>query len=95
MQNFVITMSGSMVVTALGFLRTPVMSRLYPPAAYGQFAVFNSLASNLAMISTLSYTLGFLQPKEKEKFHHLIQLTVVLTFGVCLLTVAALLVVGS
>ena len=68
-QNFAITMSGSMAVTAIGFLLTPVMSRLYPPAAYGQFAVFNSLASNLAMVSTLSYTTAFLQPKDKEKFH--------------------------
>ena len=93
-QNFAITMSGSMAVTAIGFLLTPVMSRLYPPAAYGQFAVFNSLASNLAMVSTLSYTTAFLQPKDKEKFHSLVQLTVLRTFVICAVLAVALLVAG-
>lgn len=94
MQNFAITMSGSMAVTAIGFLLTPVMSRLYPPAAYGQFAVFNSLASNLAMLSTLSYTTAFLQPKDKENFYALVQLTVLLTFGICALLSVALFIIG-
>ena len=93
-QNFAITMSGSVAVTAIGFLLTPVMSRLYPPAAYGQFAVFNSLASNLAMVSTLAYTTAFLQPKEEEKFHSLVQLTVALTFGICALLTVGLVLAG-
>lgn len=71
------------------------MSRIYPPAAYGQFAVFSSLAGNLSMITTLTYTAAFMQPKTKEKFFALVQLTVVLTFGTCLLLTAGLLVGGN
>lgn len=93
-QNFAITLSGSVAVTAIGFLLTPIMSRLYPPASYGQFAVFNTLANNLAMIGTLTYTVGFLQPKEEGKFHAMVQLTVVLTAAVCLLLTGVLLVAG-
>ncbi|MDQ2769798.1 MAG: lipopolysaccharide biosynthesis protein [Bacteroidota bacterium] len=93
-QNFAVTLSGSAAVTAIGFLLTPVMSRIYPPAAYGQFAVFNSLASNLSMVTTLTYTAAFMQPKTQEKFLALVQLTVALTLGTCLLLVAALLLGG-
>ncbi|MBD2715720.1 oligosaccharide flippase family protein [Microvirga sp. STR05] len=93
-QNFAVTLSGSAAVTAIGFLLTPVMSRIYLPAAYGQFAVFNSLASNLSMIATLTYTAAFLQPKTQEKFISLVQLTVVLSFGTCLLLAGGLLVGG-
>jgi O-antigen/teichoic acid export membrane protein len=94
-QNFAVTLSGSAAVTALGFLLTPVMSRLYPPAAYGEFAIFNSLASNLTMIATLTYTAAFLQPKEQEKFFSLVQLTVILTISTCLLLTGVLMLGGA
>ncbi|RTQ50613.1 hypothetical protein EJV47_08220 [Hymenobacter gummosus] len=89
-QNFAVTLSGSAAVTAIGFLLTPVMSRIYPPEAYGQFAVFNSLASNLSMVATLTYTAAFLQPKTQEKFFSLVQLTVLLAFGTSLLLMGGL-----
>ena len=71
------------------------MSRIYSPAAYGQFAVFSSLANNLSMIATLAYTGAFLLPKRQEKFVSLMQLTIVLTFGTCLLLSTALLLTGG
>ncbi len=70
------------------------MSRIYPPAAYGEFAVFNSIASNLAMISTFAYTGAYLLPKTQEKFYALMQLTVVLTLAACLFTILAMLLGG-
>jgi O-antigen/teichoic acid export membrane protein len=93
-QNFAVTLSGSAAVTAIGFLLTPVMSRIYPPSAYGEFAVFNSLISNLSMFTTLAYTGAFLQPKTEEKFFSLVQLTVLLTFGTTVLLAIALLLKG-
>ena len=94
-QNFAVTLSGSALVTAIGFLLSPVMSRIYPPAAYGQFAVFSSLASNLSMVTTLTYTAAFLLPKTEEKFFSLVQLTVALTIGMCMLLTGALVIGGS
>ena len=93
-QNFAITLSGSAAVTVIGFLLTPVMSRIYPPSAYGQFAVFNSLVNNLAMVSTLTYTVAFLQPKEESKFHALVQLTGLLTLVTTVLMLLVLVVAG-
>ncbi|WP_133273802.1 lipopolysaccharide biosynthesis protein [Hymenobacter radiodurans] len=94
-QNFAVTLSGSAAVTLIGFLLTPIMSRLYPPSAYGQFAVFSSLASNLSMVATLTYTAAFLQPKTKEKFINLVQLTVFLAFFTCFLLAIGLIIGGS
>lgn len=71
------------------------MSRIYPPAAYGEFAVFNSLASNLAMISTFAYTGAFLLPKTKEKFYALMHLTFLLTLSACVLLTVAMLLGGQ
>lgn len=93
-QNFAVTLSGSAAVTAIGFLLSPVMSRIYMPAAYGQFAVFSSLTSNLSMVTTLTYTAAFLLPKTQERFMALVQLTVFLTFAMCLLITCAMLVGG-
>ena len=93
-QNFAITLSGSAAVTVIGFLLTPVMSRIYPPSAYGQFAVFNSLVNNLAMVSTLTYTVAFLQPKEESKFYALVQLTGLLTLVTTVLMLLVLVVAG-
>lgn len=70
------------------------MSRIYPPAAYGEFAVFNSLASNVAMISTLAYTGAFLLPKTQEKFYALMQLSLILTLGTFVLLTIAILAGG-
>ncbi|NVO32123.1 lipopolysaccharide biosynthesis protein [Hymenobacter lapidiphilus] len=94
-QNFAVTLSGSAAVTAIGFLLSPVMSRIYPPSAYGQFAVFGSLASNLSMVTTLTYTAAFLLPKAEEKFFSLVQLTVALTIATCLLLAGGLAIGGS
>ena len=94
-QNFAVTFSGTAAVTAIGFLLTPVMSRIHPPATYGQFAVFNSLVSNLSIVTTLVYTGAFLLPKSREKFLALVQLTVLLTFGTCTLLAGALLLGGG
>lgn len=84
-QNFFISFSGSAFATVLGVLLTPIMTRLYPPASYGQVAVFNSISSNLAALSILAYHSALPLPKTKDKALALVQLTVFLslvTFGV-------------
>ncbi|SHL54200.1 lipopolysaccharide biosynthesis protein [Hymenobacter psychrotolerans] len=94
-QNFAISLSGSVIVTALGFLLTPVMARIYTPAAYGQFAVFNSIISNLGLLSTMAYPNAIPLPKTKDKALALLQLILVLSFGYFVLSSIACLVFGK
>ncbi|MGY2133404.1 lipopolysaccharide biosynthesis protein [Hymenobacter sp. HD11105] len=71
------------------------MSRLYAPAAYGQFAVFTSTVSNLAMLTTLTYQNTLPLPKTKEKALALMQLTILLSLTSFVLVSGALLLFGD
>ncbi|MBC6607169.1 oligosaccharide flippase family protein [Hymenobacter sp. BT188] len=71
------------------------MSRLYPPAAYGQFAVFTSTVSNLAMLTTLTYQNTLPLPKTKEKALALMQLTILLSVTSFVLVTGLLMVFGD
>jgi O-antigen/teichoic acid export membrane protein len=88
-------MSGSAIVTVVGFLLTPILSRIYPPAAYGQFAVFNSVVSNLNLLATLAYTSAIPLPRARRDALAVVQLNVVLTVGMFALIVIALVFLGA
>ena len=91
-QNFAVTFSGTAAVAAIGLIVTPFMARIYPPASYGQFAVFNSIITNLNLLTTLGYPGAMLQPRVRERFLALVHLTLLLTVAaVVLLTLALLL----
>ncbi|MBF9222154.1 oligosaccharide flippase family protein [Hymenobacter ruricola] len=94
-QNFLVSMSGSAIVTALGFLVTPILSRIYSPAAYGQFAVFNSVVNNLNVLATLAYTSAIPLPRAKRDALAVVQLNVVLTLGMFGVVIVALGLLGA
>jgi O-antigen/teichoic acid export membrane protein len=94
-RNFALTLSGSAAVTVLGFLLTPVMVRLYAPAAYGQFAVFTSVVSTLSTVTMLSYPAALLLPEAPGQFRALMQLAVVLACGGALLVLVGVALSGS
>ncbi len=94
-QNFFITFSGSAIVTVLGFLLTPVMTRIYPPASYGQFAVFAAAVSNVSLLSGLTYQAALPLPKDKDDALALMQLSGLLAIGAFVVTSLVLLLFGS
>ncbi|MFB6257048.1 MAG: lipopolysaccharide biosynthesis protein [Flavobacteriales bacterium] len=59
----------------LGFLigvpLTPILTRLYTPDLYGQFAFFNSILSILALTACLRFPLAFIIPEKEEDFERL------------------------
>lgn len=79
MQNFAVSFSASASVTVIGLLLTPIVSRIYPPAAYGQFAVFNSVLNNLMLITTLTLPGALLLPKTRRSFFELVNAIVLLS----------------
>lgn len=93
-QNFFVTFSGSAAVTVLGFLLTPIMTRIYPPAAYGQYAVLAAAVSNLALLSSLTYQSAIPLPKTKDEALALMQLSGMLALGAFVVTGGALLFFG-
>lgn len=84
-RNFAITLSGSALSTVLGLMLTPVTSRIFPPAVYGQFSIYAAIITNLNFITTLTYPNAFLLPKSKKTFLDLVRLTVVTSVIICVL----------
>ncbi|MFD2720972.1 lipopolysaccharide biosynthesis protein [Hymenobacter monticola] len=85
-RNLAVTFSGSAAVTVIGFMLTPVMTRIYLPEAYGLFALFGFAVSNIALIATLVYPAAFVLPRERPDFLALVQLTLVLALGTLVLS---------
>ncbi len=90
-QNFAVTFSGTAGVAVIGILVTPIMSRLYAPAAYGLFAVFNSIVANASLFSTLAYPSAFLLPRVAKRFHALVHLSLLLATAMLVLMLSAVL----
>jgi len=80
-QNFAVMFSATAATAGVGLLVSPIMARLYAPAAYGVFAVFNGLVSNVTMISTLAYPSAFLLPRQPKRFFALVHLSLLLALG--------------
>lgn len=66
--------SGSALV--LGFVFTPLLSRIYGPEVYGQFSLLNSIVMNLAPVSTLAFEQAMILPKNRTAYYNLIGLNV-------------------
>ncbi|MBF9143435.1 lipopolysaccharide biosynthesis protein [Hymenobacter properus] len=64
-RNFAVSFTGTTLVTAIGLLTTPIISRLYSPVEYGQLSIFNSVINNIVAISMLAYTNAIPLPKYK------------------------------
>ena len=91
-QNFAVTFSGTAAVAVIGLLVTPIMSRVYAPAAYGLFAVFSSIVANASLFSTLAYPSAFMLPRAPKRFHALVQLSLIMaSIMLVMMTVAVLL----
>lgn len=80
-QNFAVSFSASAAITVIGFLLTPIVSRIYPPASYGQFAVFSSVLNNLMLVTTLTLPGALLLPKTRQGFLDLVNAVLVLSAG--------------
>ncbi len=78
-QNIAVTFSGTAAVALLGFVVSPLMTRLYDPQSYGLFAVFNAIVSNASLFSTLGYAPAFVLPRQRKRFLALVQLTLLLS----------------
>jgi len=95
-RNVLLVMTGTAIAQAIGFAVSPVISRLFSPAAFGVFGSFNAVASAVGTVVTLQYSQAILLPKENgDAFNVLVLscLVAVLVSGLCL--VACLIVPAS
>lgn len=77
-QNIAIFTTGSFLAYLIGFVFTPIITRIYTPEDYGTFAFFNTLTAILVAIGSFSYGDALILPKIKKDFYSLAQVVFVI-----------------
>ncbi len=87
-QNLAISFSGNAMAQVLGFAFTPFIARIYGPEAYGVFALYMAIVSNLSPLSTLQLPAAYVATETDEEFYGLIRVTLIALFGslICIST---------
>lgn len=73
--------TGSTFAFALSFLLLPVISRIYPPAEYGNFQVMLSLVTILSVLAALKYETAIVLPKSESERNDIFLLCILLLFS--------------
>ncbi|MCB9284437.1 MAG: oligosaccharide flippase family protein [Lewinellaceae bacterium] len=69
-KNVIKVMTGTTLAQALPIAVAPILTRLYPPEAFGVFYLYAALVSILSVVATGRYELAILIPKDsREAFH--------------------------
>ena len=83
--------SGISILIQFGFFF--LLAKIYSPAVYGIFGIFNVYVSTLGNAATLGYNQAFVLPKEDKEFSSLLHLTLrialFLSAGIFLITIVA------
>jgi lipopolysaccharide exporter len=76
MKNVLILVSGTAIAQLIAILGTPVITRIYDPAAFGSLALFLSITSLIGVVICLKYEAAIMLPHSDEEAAQL--------FGLCL-----------
>ncbi len=91
-KNIFTLTTGTTVAQAIAIAISPVLTRIYEPAEFGNLALFVSLINILTIIATGRYEQAIMLPKKKNDAKQITGLTIglTLTFSVVLLIVVLL-----
>lgn len=84
--NVLKIISGSVIAQALSVLLIPIITRIYSPNDFGIFQLILSISGILAIVSTFSYQLSIMLPKEDEDSINIVVLCIILVTLTSLLT---------
>tara|TARA_B100000161_G_scaffold265330_1_gene241052 strand:+ start:4785 stop:6047 length:1263 start_codon:yes stop_codon:yes gene_type:complete len=65
-KNVIKLISGTTIAQAIPILISPILARLYTPQNFGDFALFTSFVSILAVLTTFRYEVAIVLPKLKK-----------------------------
>jgi O-antigen/teichoic acid export membrane protein len=81
-------LSGTVLSQAIPFALAPILTRLYPAAAYGHFAVFSLIAYTISALASLRYELAILNADDDDEAVSLFHLSALLTIGMGVIATA-------
>ena len=79
-KNVTILSIGTALAQAVSIISIPVLSRLFPPEAFGVAAVFASVGGIGGIISCLRYDLAIMLPKEEKDAASVFFLSLIFVF---------------
>lgn len=84
-QNFAFVFSGRAVTILMQVIFAPILARIYSPEAYGVFAFFTAVTTNIALIATLRLEGALVLPHEEKEFRQLLKSVIIISLGFSLL----------
>ncbi|KAA3609938.1 MAG: hypothetical protein D8M58_08150 [Calditrichaeota bacterium] len=79
-RNVAVLFSGSTLAQAIPLLISPILSRIYLPADFGEQSLFVSTYTVLTIIACLRYDVAIMLPKREQQARQLVVSTVSLSF---------------
>jgi O-antigen/teichoic acid export membrane protein len=80
-KNFTVLFSGATFAQVIPFLLAPIISRLYLPEEYAEYATYTSIVSLAAIFATCKFELAIVLAKNKVETNNIIFLCLYLTIG--------------
>ena len=84
--SVLVLMTGTSISQAMTIAILPILTRIYAPTDFGVFALFVSITSILSVIITGRYELAIMLPKEEEDSINIFVLSILIAFGLSLLS---------
>lgn len=92
-KNIVTLLTGSAIAQLIPLLASPILTRLYTPEQFGEFALFFGVINILSIIACGRYELAIVVPKEENDAAALSMLSIQIAAGVsAIITLASLVV---
>lgn len=85
MRNIAYLTSGTAGAQALGFLLTPIVTRIYSPDSFGVLAIFATVLSLIVPLVTFRYSVAIPLPSNSGLAFNLVSLCLGITLGVSLI----------
>ncbi len=85
-RNVLTLMTGTIVAQAIPIALSPILTRIYSPQEFGEFALYMALTSTIAIIATGRYELAIMLPDDDDDALHLVTLSFFITVCISLLT---------
>lgn len=94
-RNVAILISGTAISQAIIVLTSPVLSRIYEPAAFGILAVIFSVSAPFIEVASLKYEVAIVQAREEKDAANLVVLSGGIVTAIALLIAAVIAVSGD
>jgi len=90
-KNVLTLMTGTTIAQAIPIAISPILTRIYTPEDFGLLALFISIVSIMAVVSTGKYELAIILPKSNTYGFQLLSLTLMIAFVVSIFYVFSIL----